>query len=148
MQKTLCMANNFRILKKNKFRFDITIIPLDDAFEMGNSSFIFNCPRNCFTNIKIYKANKRYNSTFYVPMWVRLFGDRNRGFGLQLKLEDGMEHGNTVLSAKDKYGERIATIELEYNPKVPIFIKWNTVDSAVVTPSFQTVETEWTGFYK
>ena len=103
----------------------------DEIFNMGNSSFLVNVSKTVFKNGKFTFAKVKYCTGGYDVMeYVHYpFG----AFGIQIRC-------NTLGKPISKNKEKIATVVYEYTGN-PSSVTWRLIDSAVVTPAFETVDT-------
>jgi hypothetical protein len=102
----------------------------DEIFNMGNSSFLINCNKTIFKNGKLTFAKVKYCTGGYdVIEYVHYpFG----AFGIQIRC-------NTLGKPISKNKEKIATVVYDYTGN-PSNVTWRLIDSAVVTPAFETVD--------
>lgn len=106
-----------------------------EVFNLGNSSFLINYAKNSLNTPKLTFSRKKYSSESYKPIWIKevLIG---RCLGIQVECT-GL--GKPVLSS-GKWGEKLATVEMTMNNE-DYNLQWRSLDTAVLTPDHQPVET-------
>ena len=105
----------------------------DEIFNMGNSSFLVNVSKTVFKNGKLTFAKVKYCTGGYDVMeYVHYpFG----AFGIQIRC-------NTLGKPISKNKEKIATVVYDYTGN-PSNVTWRLIDTAVVTPAFETVDSTY-----
>lgn len=105
----------------------------DEIFNMGNSSFLVNVSKTVFKNGKLTFAKVKYCTGGYeLIQYIHYpFG----AFGIQIRC-------NTLGKPISKNKEKIATVVYEYTGN-PSSVTWRLIDSAVVTPAFETVDSTY-----
>lgn len=108
-----------------------------EVFNLGTSSFLINYLRNSLNSQKLIFTRKKYSSGSYKPIWSKevLIG---RCLGIQVECT-GL--GKPVLTS-GKYGEKLATVEMTMNNE-DYNLQWRSLDTAVLTPDYQPVETTY-----
>lgn len=146
--KDAWVNTNMRTLNTAKVTYDnrmvyvdiFTLRTSDSAFRMGNSSYFFLLPDNVFNDAKIVWKNPKYSLGDYnlkVFFYNQYLKDR---FCIQLYCYGQGEIIDN--STPNKLGEKIATIQLAKNSN-DFFVKWDTINSAIVTPEFLTSNSTW-----
>lgn len=107
-----------------------------EEFNMGDSSFLINYPKGSLINPVKYYERKKYSTKVYEPIEVKEM-IRERTVGIQIRVKAA---GKTVSHKPEK----ICTVKFDQRiPKDLINITWRSLDTAVVTPSFITVDTDY-----
>jgi hypothetical protein len=122
------------VTTKKKATFNIYIQRTsDEIFNMGNSSFLVNVSKTVFKNGKLTFAKVKYCTGGYDVMeYVHYpFG----AFGIQIRC-------NTLGKPISKNKEKIATVVYDYTGN-PSNVTWRLMDTAVVTPAFETVDSTY-----
>jgi hypothetical protein len=106
-----------------------------EVFELGTSSFLINYMKKSLSSPKLIFARKKYSTGDYKPIWTKevLAG---RCVGIQVECEGP---GKPVLTS-GKYGEKLATVEMVMNTDT-YNLQWRALDTAVLTPDHQPIET-------
>jgi hypothetical protein len=105
----------------------------EEIYNMGNSSFLINLSKKIFTNGKLIFAAVKYSTKGYEVIEFKQFPFNC--FGLQIRCNN---LGKDVSEKKKK----IATVVYDYKNDISS-VGWRLIDSAVVTPNFETVETKF-----
>lgn len=105
----------------------------DEIFNMGNSSFLINCNKNVFKNGKLEFQCKKYSSGGYEPMQFTQYSFNC--IGLQIRC-------NTLGKQITDKNVKITTIKFSLNGN-PSNVSWRLLDTAVVTPAMETVDTNF-----
>jgi len=105
----------------------------EEIFNMGNSSFLVNLSKTIFSNGKLTFACRKYSSKGYdeIEFVKYSFG----AFGIQIRCNT---LGRDVTEKKTK----IATIVYDHSG-VPSNVTWRLIDCGVVTPTIETVLTQY-----
>ena len=105
----------------------------DEIFNMGNSSFLVNLSKKIFTNGKLTFAAVKYSTGGYEVIEFKQFSFNC--FGLQIRC-------NTLGKEVKEKKTKIATVVYDYKNDISS-VGWRLIDSAVVTPNFETVDTNF-----
>lgn len=105
----------------------------EEIFNMGNSSFLVNLSRSIFSNGRLTFTAKKYSSKGYEAMEFVQYPFSAFGLGLRC---------NTLGREVCEKRTKIATIVYDYTGN-PSNISWRLVDTAVVTPNYETVDTKF-----
>jgi hypothetical protein len=125
----------------DKCTIHIAIQRIKDDWNMGNTSFLINHNRYNLINPVLIYENKKYSRGDYFPIRMESkFG--NKAIAFQLEITEG-EAGEQV---SDEY-ETICGVEFDIVSE-PLNIAWRGVDTAVVTPEFQTIDCNFLITYK
>jgi len=134
-----------------KFSFDIFTLRTSSApFSMGSTSFIVSYPTGRLSNPVLSNINPRYTSgspsLSYNAMITQIL--LNSKVGVQINYTGGLGDTITSVPGTNGMGELIATVTLDIiNPIDTATVKWDTINSAVVSPSFETAVSTWGGIY-
>lgn len=119
---------------KKKATFNIYIERTsEEIFNMGNSSFLVNLSKKIFSNGRMIFSVVKYSTKGYEPIeFVKYpFG----AFGVQIRC-------NTLGREVKEKKTKIVTVVYDYIGN-PSNVTWRLIDSAVVTPNFETVDTNF-----
>lgn len=105
----------------------------DEIFNMGNSSFLVNLSKTIFSNGRMTFSARKYSSKGYEAMEFVKYPFS--AFGVQIRCNT---LGREVTEKKTK----VATIVYDYTGN-PSNISWRLIDTAVVTPNYETVDTRF-----
>ena len=105
----------------------------EEIYNMGNSSFLVNLSKKIFTNGKLTFAAVKYSTGGYEVIEFKQFSFNC--FGLQIRC-------NTLGKEVKEKKTKIATVVYDYKNDISS-VGWRLIDSAVVTPGFETVETNF-----
>lgn len=105
----------------------------DEIYNMGNSSFLVNLSKKIFTNGKLTFACVKYSTGGYEVIEFKQFSFNC--FGLQIRCNN---LGKEVKGKRTK----IATVVYEYKGDITS-VEWRLIDTAVVTPNYETVDTKF-----
>lgn len=121
--------------EKNICEIDIKIKRLKDNWAVGNASFLINHDRINLANPELIYSNPKYSSGEYEPLQVIPLL-QNRILAIQLRC-------NLLGSIPEllKY-ETICTIRMDVIA-TPLNLKWRSQDTALVTPGFITINTNY-----
>lgn len=120
------------VTTKKKATFNIYIQRTsDEIFSMGNSSFLVNLSKTIFKNGKLEFACKKYSTKGYEPIEFKQYSFGC--FGIQLRC-------NTLGRSISDQKEKICSVVYDYSGN-PSAVTWRLIDTAVVTPNFETVDT-------
>lgn len=149
VEKDVWVNTNMRTLNTANISYDKRLVYIDiytlrtsdSAFKLGNASYFFNLPDNIFSNAKIAWKNPKYSTGDY-DMKVYFYDQYSKDrVAIQL-LCNGQGAILTDSLNRDKLGEKIATIQML--KKSDVFnIKWDTINSAIVTPEFMSSNSKW-----
>ena len=105
----------------------------DEIFNMGNSSFLVNISKTVFKNGKFLFAKVKYCTKGYDVMeYVHYpFG----AFGIQIRC-------NTLGKPVSDKKEKIASVVYDYSGN-PSNVSWRLIDTAIVTPNYETVDSNY-----
>lgn len=148
---------NFNIIGGTTFSYDIyTLRTSDPVFPMGSSSYYTTVNAGRLTNPRLSNINPKYTigslSNSYNPMEVHLFsaGVNNR-VGVQLFYTGGSGEIITDDPGLEGYGERIATVTMDIISTDIIIdtttLKWDIVNSDVVSTNFRTAVSNYNGIF-
>lgn len=148
---------NFNISAGTTFSFDIyTLRTSDPVFPMGNSSYFvaFNAGR--LNNPRLSNINPKYTigslSSSYNPMGVELYPfTGNNKVGVQVFYTGGPGEIITDDPGIEGLGEKIATVTLDIISTDFVIdtttLKWDTVNSDVVSTNFRTAVSNYVGIF-
>jgi hypothetical protein len=153
------MDNFFVDAVNNKFSFDIfTLRTSAPPFRMGYSSYIINVlPFGALdTPVVLSNINPRFTagspSNSYLAMRDTSYRDITTGLvkriGVQVVMDPNGGIGDTINgdpSVNNGRGERIATVTIGIRQQVLLNISWDVLNSAIVSPTFQTATSLWLG---
>lgn len=104
-----------------------------DKFNMGNSSLLINFNKLIYSNPICTYQNKTYSSGDYEPIsTVVLFA---RVLSLQFRCN------GTGKEVSDRL-TKLVTVEFDLKGKIE-GLSWRAIDTAIVTPQFETINTEY-----
>jgi len=123
----------------DKCTIHIAIQRIKDDWNMGNTSFLINHNRYNLINPVLIYENKKYSRGDYSPIEMKALL-QNKIIALQLRCNGSGEQ------VSDEY-ETICGVEFDIASE-PLNIAWRGVDTAVVTPEFQTIDCNFLITYK
>ena len=122
------------VTTKKKATFNIYVQRTsEEIFNMGNSSFLVNISKTVFKNGKFIFAKVKYCTKGYDVMeYVHYpFG----AFGIQIRC-------NTLGKPVSDKKEKIASVVYDYSGN-PSNVSWRLIDTAIVTPNYETVDSNY-----
>ena len=105
----------------------------DEIYNLGNASFLVNLSKKIFTNGKLTFAAVKYCTKGYEVIEFKQFPFNC--FGLQIRC-------NTLGKEVKEKKTKIATVVYDYKGDITS-VEWRLIDTAVVTPSMETVDTNF-----
>ncbi len=152
-QTVINTLTNFTITGGNKFSFDIytlrTSIP---DFRMGSSSYFIQYTAGTLANPVLSNVNPKYTlgspTNSYLPMVsTSPFPTTTTAVQVLYDPLGGIGDVITNIPGPSGNGERIATVTLDILMPVAVVVQWDTLNSAVVNPSFITATSSWRGVH-
>ena len=148
---------NFNIIGGTEFSFDIyTLRTSEPEFLMGNSSYFVSYTAGAMNNPRLSNVNPKYTigslTNSYDSMNVQYypFAVNNR-VGVQLLYVGGAGDNVSNVPGDAGLGERIATVTLRIISTDQITdttrLKWDIVNSAIVSTNFRTAVSKWNGSF-
>lgn len=148
---------NFNISGGTTFSFDIyTLRTSEPVFPMGNSSYFVSFNAGRLNNPRLSNINPKYTigslSSSYNPMGVELYPFVvNNKVGVQVYYVGGAGEIITDDPGALGLGERIATVTMDIISSDFLTdttkLKWDTVNSDVVSTNFRTAVSNWDGSF-
>jgi hypothetical protein len=143
-------VTNFNIEAGTKFSFDIYALRTTaGSFVMGSSSFIIKFNAGTLNNPVLSNINPKYTTGSptgsYSSMITAMVGTGKVGVNVIYSSGTGDNISNDP--GTFGIGERIATVTMDILMPVPITLQWDQLNSAIVTPSFQTANSKYFGIY-
>ncbi len=119
---------------QTQISFDISMKPTADIYSMGNTTFIVNFPIGMLTNPQLSYFSPRYLGPEYSPPKCIMI--RSKKIAVQFYCKS---FGVTVA----KRDEVLFTVTCDKLIPGDISFTWDLLNTAIVTPSFLTVETNY-----
>ena len=147
--------HNFNIVDGTKFSFDIYAFRVTPSnFIMGSSSFIikFN-PTGTLESVSLTNINPKFTSGSpsgsYGPMICAMIGSQGnrRSVGVNVIYTGGTGDNISDVPGTFGIGERIATVNMKIQHPVFITLQWDTEESTIISPTFQTANSRYSGIY-
>ncbi len=146
--------HNFNIEDGTKFSFDIYALRVTSGnFLMGNSSFIIKFNPGTLDSVSLTNINPKFTtgspSGSYGAMISAMIGSpgNRRSVGVNVIYTGGA--GDNISNVPGTYGigERIATVNMKIQHPVTITLQWDTGESTIINPNFQTANSRYSGIY-
>lgn len=127
---------NFEIINAGaQFRFDLFVLRTSSpAYNMGSSTFVLDFTNGTITNPVISNANPRFSTGNYTGMDAVTFF--NQQVALQINFVSGPGEEVSSDPGITGYGERVATLTLDILQAVQAELTWDSISTAIVTPTF------------
>lgn len=131
--KTAAVTLNVIAKKKTAFLEFYIQRTSNELFSLGNSSLLVNLDKKIFTEGKLTFAIKKYTSKGYEPLQFVQYSFN--AIGLQFRC-------NTLGREIPTVKTHLATLKFSLNGTASK-VTWRLIDSAIVTPNFETVDSTY-----